>query len=190
MTHSARDDADPAMGCCYEVDAADRIVSVGGLWTSFAESNGGQALTHRAVVGTLLWDHVHGLENRLVFKQVMDAVRDSRTCVEMSFRCDSPTCRRDMKLRIKPGKNGGCRFATTLVATRKRAHIPFIDALAPHGRQCVLVCNWCMSIELGGAWEDVDKAWSLREIPHAEPTPQPVFTICPACLDRIVAALP
>ena len=178
--------------CTYYVDDRDIIRFVGGAWPSFARDNAGLWLDEKSVVGTPLWDHIHGLENRLLYKQVIDSVRATRHSYEFAFRCDSPDVRRLMRMKIAPGADDGCGFTTWLVHTEPRPHLRLLDTRSEHGESILLVCNWCMHAQVngGGEWKDIDEAWRLKDISHRAPLPMPVFTICPACLDKITRDLP
>lgn len=94
----------PADLLTYQIDSADRITSVSGSWDLFAAANdGGTRATD--VVGHSLWDFVVHNTTRQVYRDLIARVRGGRP-VTFSYRCDSPTLRRFMRMTMRPGASG------------------------------------------------------------------------------------
>lgn len=179
-----------AANCVYRIDEDDCIVAVGGDWRRFARANHGAGLGPARVVGTPLWDHIAGLENRLVYVQVLESVRENGHPVTFVFRCDAPDCRRDLEMTVSPRPRGECEFQTTVVRHVPRHPLRILDPRSPRNRDTIMLCNWCMRTQLDDdLWQDIESATEAL-CPHgARAVPQAAFTICPDCLLRIRAAL-
>ena len=174
------------VSCVYTIDAGDMIVSVDGSWSLFARENEGQAAATRRVLHTSLWNHISGLENRMIYKEILDGVRETLRPVRFPFRCDAPDCRRDLEMVISPLPHRACRFQTLLIHAEPRPRLHFLDPHAHRTGLAVLVCNWCMRVEdLQGKWIELDKAIRVMRLEKAREPAVPAFTICPDCLDSV-----
>ena len=176
--------------CRYRVDAADRIITVSGDWAGFARANEGRAVRAEAVLETSLWRHITGLENRLVYRQIMDYVRSRGRSVRFLFRCDGPEARRLVGMRVAPERHGGCCFETAILLERRRPRLPLLDVRAPKSPDVLALCNWCMRADCGPlGWRALDDPWVQRNAGDPDHPPHPVFTICPDCLTALRHAL-
>ncbi|HMP75450.1 MAG TPA: hypothetical protein PKE12_04040 [Kiritimatiellia bacterium] len=176
--------------CRYRVDAGDRIIAVSGDWAGFARANEGRAVCADAVLETSLWRHITGLENRLVYRQIMDYVRDRGRSVRFLFRCDSPETRRLVGMRVAPALDGGCCFETAILLEHRRPHLPLLDVQAPKSTDVLALCNWCMRADCGPlGWRALDDPCVRRTARDPAAPPRPVFTICPDCLAALRHAL-
>jgi hypothetical protein len=169
--------------CKYSVDAQDRIVSISGEWDDFARENHGEPLSEPALLKQNLWKFIAGLENRLVYRQIMDYVRARRRAVRFLFRCDGPNHRRLAGMRVSPEPEGGCSFETLILRERPRPYLPLLDTRCPKSSDTIALCNWCMRADCGPlGWRDLFDP-TVRATLHAlSGTPRPFFTICPVCL--------
>src|SRR5450631_2450126 len=85
----------------YQIDGHDDIISVNSAWKAFARSNGAPHLAEQ-VVGRSLWEFVSDGTTRQVYRDLLVRVRGGRT-VTFSYRCDSPSLRRYMRMTMTPG---------------------------------------------------------------------------------------
>lgn len=170
----------------YEVDADDRLTSVAEGWIAFAAHNGGSHLTPDRVLKTSLWNHVSGLENRLVYSEIMTYVRAQRRKMKFTFRCDGPRQRREVAMEVQPSSDHGCRFTATLL---KEETVPYHGLLDYHSAKSdavVLICNWCMRVQAApNLWHEWPDALTHMGLVDLSTWPRPVFTICPDCLGRL-----
>jgi hypothetical protein len=172
------------------VDAEDRIVGISGAWDKFARENDGRSLVGRAVLNANLWQFVTGLENRLVYRQIMDYVRARTRVVRFLFRCDGPDHCRLVGMRVAPEPNGGCSFETSILCEHRRPHLPLLDARSPKSSDTIALCNWCMRADCGPlGWRDLSDPAVRAMLREPTDAPRPVFTICPECLAAIRHAL-
>ncbi|MGC8838372.1 MAG: hypothetical protein ACP5UM_08145 [Anaerolineae bacterium] len=113
----------------YRIDGQDRFVDVDENWLRFAQENGARHLARReAVLGRPLWDFIVGQETRHLYELMLAKVRMGRATLQIPFRCDSPTCRRFMEMRMSPERQGGVRFTTWIVRLEHRAPVSLLEA--------------------------------------------------------------
>lgn len=171
--------------CSYAVDAHDRLVSVDEAWARFAIENGGRGLLPDEVLQSCLWDHVQGMENRILYKRILDHVRSTGRSFAFEFRCDAPDRERLLRMTVSSKADGVCQFQTQAVRMTHRAPLHW---LARHVRRSSLqfpLCGWCMRTEVAGRWHDLVEAseWLGGHRDHAPP--QVAHTICPDCFSRL-----
>lgn len=178
------------VSCTYRVDEADCLIAVGPHWTRFAHRNGGSGLQPGTVLRTSLWRHITGLENRMVYAQIMQHVRETQRTFQFCFRCDAPDRQRAMRMEVTPAGSGHCDFTTVTLHERPRHYWGLLDPRSPKEEHLLLICNWCMRVQAGPStwYEDTDARLKLQLRDRAT-WPRPVFTICPDCLDRLTGEL-
>lgn len=167
----------------YELDADDRIRSVGGAWQAFAHENDAPDLAD-AVLGTSIWRWIEGPEVRHLYEILFSGVRETGSRVRFPFRCDSPRLRRFMELDVAPVSHGGLRLRAVLtrVEPRKPVGLPAARSDGPGAH--LAICSWCNHVRVGAdRWLEIEEA--LRALRLLEKPPHAItHTICPACESR------
>jgi hypothetical protein len=174
----------------FRLDAEARIVGVNRGWDDFARENGAPELAGDAVVGRCLWDFVTGAETRDLYEHLFHTVRQRRRTLRLPFRCDSPSLRRFMEMRIAPRKAGELECVSTLLRTEARPAIPLFDAHAPRTGDFVQACSLCRRIlDATGRWVEVERAVSSLDLFGSLRVPRLHHAVCPACHLEVRAAL-
>ncbi len=176
-------------GCAYAVDAQDRIAAVDGGWRQFAMENDGEMLIADRVLRRSLWDYIRGIENRLIYKRVLDHVRQSGESVAFDLRCDSPTLERHLRMEVALLPENGCLFQTQLVRYEVREAVLLLSREAVRSLCSVAVCGWCMCVEVSGHWLPLPDAVQRLADHHTPVWPNLAHTICPDCFARLDALL-
>ena len=89
-----------ACECFYSLDAQDRIADWGGpSWSRFATENAGARLAVRDLRGERIYDHVAGHFTQRFLRQFFVDVRRAEAPLERTYRCDSPSVKRLMRMR-------------------------------------------------------------------------------------------
>jgi hypothetical protein len=114
----------------YQIDSHDDVRSVSDSWTVFAVSNGASHLAAH-VVGHSLWEFVSDVTTRQVYLDLLARVRGGRT-VTFSYRCDSPSLRRFMRMTMTPRAQNWVGFDSLTLRTESR--VPPMLAVAHGGR--------------------------------------------------------
>jgi hypothetical protein len=114
-------------------------------------------------------------------------VRGELGSVDLPFRCDGPTVRREMDIRIASQASG--RFvvfsAQLLVEEQRDEFQPLLAAGTPRGEETLTMCGWCDRFLVEGEWVEVEEAvarlglFQLPAIDHG---------VCPDCTEMLIAA--
>lgn len=172
--------------CSYIINRGDCLVAVDNGWKEFAlENDGGAALPNR-ILRSCLWDHISGMENRLIYKKVLDCVRGSSTPIRLTFRCDSPNEERRLEMFVGPMEEQCCIFKTSVLEHRPRPHVALLDSGTERTRQSVSICGWCMNLKVSRLdWIPLAPALGVLGLDPDGPLPHLLYTICPDCSQQI-----
>lgn len=133
----------------YRITPDDIIEFVNDAWIRFALENGTPILA-QGVVGSSLWKHISGPQVVHLSRELLARVRESRCEANIPFRCDAPTKRRYMRMRILPLGKGKLEFGTWIEREEPYAEpIWLLDPIVPRGHEKFLrMCAWCKRIEV------------------------------------------
>ena len=106
----------------YVINGQDVITHVNGEWRTFAAENTAPELPDQAL-GSWLWQQVHGIEVKHLYRTLLDRVRDERIICRIPYRCDAPHLRRFMMLEMTPLEGGEVRFISWVVREEPRAPV-------------------------------------------------------------------
>jgi hypothetical protein len=170
----------------YEIGPNDIVRAVGGGWSAFAAENGAPELID-GVIGRPLWDFLDGPTARDLYRRLIERTRAGR---ELSFhlRCDSPTERRFMRMRMRPAADAGVRFETELLTTDRwprslpRSRVDALDTL-------LTLCGWCGRAHVDDGWAEPEVAVERLGLFVGTRTPAISHGICPACASAFEATL-
>jgi len=173
----------------YRIDSHNRITWVNETWTDFARENHGKGVLPERVIGTNLFaslsdDRVQGL-----YAVILKRVRTGVT-VEFSYRCDAPDRRREFAMTVRPLKDFGIEFMSTMTGEEIRPSVPLLEPGHPRTRTLLPVCSWCQKIATpDGRWLPVEEAVTVLQLDKAEQLPDITHGICEACLGEMLAKL-
>lgn len=162
-------------GCAYIASVDCRIIDCGGTdWERFAAANdGGPEVARERVRGKEIWDFIVGRETQAFYRECMDRLdcADQRA-VSFTFRCDSPSFRREMRMSIssicRDGGLIGYLFHSQLIAETERPRVTLMDrnamlrAFRANGDWPTLqVCSLCLNVRMetpeGDIWCEADQ---------------------------------
>jgi hypothetical protein len=136
-----------------KLDEAGVITSVGGEWDEFAALNGGAiSCAQSNVVGRHLRDFVKGSALQMWIEVTIWSAVKGKKLIERPYRCDSPTEKRHLLMRVVPEEKG-VRIEHHLVRVEPMRHPVALAFEEQAQRQRCSVCN---RIELGGVWYEPD----------------------------------
>jgi hypothetical protein len=163
-----------------QVDAGNRIVFVDASWVSFAAENGLPSLTLAAVKGRLLWDFITDETSQHVYKALARQVRRTGRMAEVPFRCDSPECRRFMKMFILSLAAGALEFHSVLLREEPRPRVDLLDPEFPRTEEFLTMCAWCKKVHTG-EWLEAEEAVRRLRLFEQPRLPRITHGVCPAC---------
>lgn len=180
----------PSGEISYDVDRADRITAVSESWTAFAVANDGGHLVPPTIVGKSLWSAISDPATRALYQTLVGRVRRGGGPSSFHFRCDSPSKRRELEMRIAARADDALRFTTSLLREEERPAVPLLDPAAARAGAIVIVCGWCARVRVPeDRWVEVEVAVRLLRLFEGTALPRLSHGICPSCSDKMIAAL-
>ncbi len=169
----------------YKLDSKDRIMSVGGSWDTFAQENGGCYIASDELAGRLIWDFVTDDVTRMWLHTIFDSVRVLGRAVERPSRCDSPSVKRHMRMRIRPTNDRLLLVEHQLLSIEKRTS-PLIVRTVGENRDCSdfrVRCSFCGRVKSNTAWEEPDDRHASKsgDILVAYSVCGPCAQLCNSC---------
>lgn len=173
----------------YEIDASDRISWTSGAWSTIAIMNGVPHLQTPGVLGRSLWDFIEDPTTRLLYEAILLRARKGYP-LTFTFRCDSPSERRLLRMVIRGVDEAGVAFDIRQIASQSRPPVPLLDPGVPRSGDTIRMCGWCKRIPLNaGQWVEVEEAMHVLDLLDTPPLPAISHGICPACEQAMTAAL-
>jgi hypothetical protein len=170
----------------YAIDDRDRLVAADSGYFSFAARNAWAGAEDS--IGKSLWDFVSGSTLRKVQASLLHRIRDTGNGVELPFRCDSPTVRREMTIAIQPQVDGGITFSPSVRSEQSRSRQPLLDRAERGDSNLVEMCGWCDRFLVGGRWVEVEAAATKLGLMVAGELPAISHGLCERCSERLTAA--
>jgi len=170
----------------YRITPDDLIEFVNDAWIQFAEINGSPTLPQK-VIGTTLWQYISGQEVVHLSRQLVAKIRQTKTEVSVPFRCDSPSIRRFMRMKIMPLAQGRIEFCTWVEREEPFQNpIRLLDPCATKTpMELVRMCAWCKKIAKDGCWLEVEDAIEQLRLFDRLTLPAITHGICDSCLKRM-----
>jgi len=165
--------------CSYSIDENDLIYRTSGTWTDFASENGGSKDIAQDVVGTELWDHVHGLEIKSYLNAIFYAVRTSRHSIVLPYRCDTPLQPMLFSMTVAFEQNGCLRVDHKAQPALVGVRPSNVADISQTGSQ--LKCSVCCAFKVGEEWLDPFVQPSVMDFPKG-------LGVCPACKRKAAGA--
>ncbi len=175
----------------YAIDAADKICFVDDAWGLFAEANNGTALTRSAMLGKSLWECISDPATRTLYKQLVARVRQGQLA-EFSLRCDGPSCRRLLEMRISAAADGVVEFETRTVHAEDRPPQALLSPDTKRSSELLRACAWCNRVNVGttgSEWVEVEDAVERLRLFERGLAPQLTHGICETCLEGVMGVI-
>ncbi len=170
----------------WVIDDADKIVSVNDEWLAFAQENGAPQLTAAAVLNQSLWPFIQGMETAYLYKKIFDRVRTGVSPVGFPFRCDSPDCRRFMKMTLSLLGGQAIQFKSQIVREEWRTPVDLLDQSRERSGELLRICSWCKLVYIPGqGWGEIEEAVRALDLFGKPSVPETTHTICPNCHEAI-----
>jgi hypothetical protein len=170
------------------IDEQDRLVKVDAGYYAFAAENEWDGAG--SSLGRLLWDFVAGQELKKLQRMLLRRVRGELRSVELPFRCDGPSVRREMDIRIASQSSGRfVHFCAHLRGEEQRQRFqPLLAAEAPRNEDTLTMCGWCDRFLVAGEWVEVEEAAARLRLFALPRLPAISHGVCPDCTEMLLAA--
>lgn len=167
----------------YHIDRQDRLTDVDDAWEWFARENAATKLTRSTVRGTSIWKFISGYEVRHLYEMLFAAVRKYQRPVTIPFRCDSPSLRRYMELRIEPDNGGNLSLTGSILFEELRKPVLLVGNGARDPSRMLPICSWCKRVDIGDdQWVAVEDAVRELKLFNVEMLPALSHSICLDCI--------
>ncbi|WP_262964042.1 hypothetical protein [Methylobacter psychrophilus] len=131
-------------GCVdFRLNERDEIIAVGSEWDHFAFENHAPELIGSKVIGRPLLDFISGNVTRQFVQALLQLVRSGTQSIELEYRCDSPTERRYMQMRVSLEESGLVHFMNTFLRTESRKNKILISTATQRGKNTTVRCSMC-----------------------------------------------
>ncbi|OOZ39060.1 hypothetical protein BOW53_13070 [Solemya pervernicosa gill symbiont] len=125
----------------YRIDADDHLCGFDDHWSSFAADNESPHLSDQLIFNRPIWDFIQDAETRHIHETLLKRVRTNNTPLSFPFRCDAPTLRRYMEMKITPLDNRAVEYRCHIVRTEVREPIETANATADHDDNFLRMCS-------------------------------------------------
>jgi len=174
----------------YIIDARHHIDFVNDAWIDFAAENGASGLRRADVLNQSIWKFISDRDTQHIYSIIFKKLHSSRTRIKLPFRCDSPDCRRFMRMEISALDNNRIEFKTWIVKEEKRPSIRLLNPTEMRSAQLLRMCSWCKKVYMTDEdWKEVEEVVELLKLFDTSPLPQFTHTICPPCAELFWAEL-
>jgi hypothetical protein len=186
-------------GIAYLADCSGIVAAVGTRnWNAFAFENGAPELDAASVIGRNILDFISGEEVQQTLKQSMHRASSDRNYRWIApFRCDSPTCLRNMRQTLSPiftdESCTGFIFQSIELDSYKRPPIDIYDfkeierrAVLDSSLPTVVMCSWCLRVRFEPLGTD---DWMEAEAYYAAGGRSEIrlsHSICDTCSETIM----
>ena len=172
----------------HRIDSDDNIFYVNTAWCRFAEENDCPELPQQ-VIGTPLWQWIADKETAVLLNWLLTSIRDTQSCIELPFRCDSPTTRRFLRLKIQPLPGQQIEFCSWI---EREEPVPepvrLLDPKTEQDKeQCLQMCSWCKSILVRDRWVALEEAIEQMRLFDSVRIPLINHGICLQCHDMVLS---
>ena len=168
----------------YWLDAQDCIVRVSSSWDTFAQENQGQDCISQHVIGKRLWSFIQGSVTRLWMDAVIRYARISGKLEEKRYRCDSPTQKRYMIMRVIPHTADLLEVQCNLEQELPLKTRLEFEAASVRIPRLITRCSICNRLKHTGLWLEPDDETLLSTMDCSHPI-KVIYGVCPDCQEEV-----
>ncbi|ATX82724.1 hypothetical protein Ga0123462_1882 [Mariprofundus ferrinatatus] len=176
------------------IDKNNIIKHVNDAWLDFANSCNSLLANKSKVLDKPLFTFIDGEMVKNLYLNILLRVRSSEKAFVYKFRCDSPSVRRLLEMKISPLDKQDILFTSCIIKSEHREPVSMLDCSLPRNNEVVFICSICKKIELDcHEWIEIEEALSKDDLFCRDGIPQIANGLCPDCgkhfLDEIEAQL-
>ena len=168
----------------YWLDATDRIIKVSSSWNNLATVTNSQAILEEKIVGQRLWVFIQGSTTRLWVDAVLNYARISGKAVEKQYRCDSPTDKQFMLMRVIPLSREILEVQCNVEATvplKTRIEFTTANTFIP---SLTTRCSICNRLKIKQGWLEPDDE-QITNYLDTRTSVKVIYGVCPTCQDQV-----
>ena len=142
----------------YWIDEKDVIFRVSGPWDDFALENNGERACSEFVLGKPIWSFIFGETTKTWLNAIIGLVRIKQDIIERPYRCDSPSLKRYMSMRLYPESANAIMVEHELLFTESiRPPLYFVHSGIPSSNHAIR-CAFCNKIRIENGWYEPEEA--------------------------------
>jgi hypothetical protein len=188
MTASAQPNAESRI---YLIDQQNRIIHVDSGWDEAARANqASERVTAASVIGHSILEFIADPMVRELFRLLYERIRSQQKGQTIPFRCDSPTLRRSLELRLEPLPNLAILHESRLLHSEERAAVWLWSTTAERSTALITACSWCKRLQYHDSWVEAEEMIRQGDLFNQMPLPQITHGICTSCLATFDLGLP
>lgn len=167
----------------YRIDSEDTIVSISENWCAFADENAWKSsLLPEDVVGHRLWDFIQDIETKHLYQTLFRKVRGDMSSFTVPFRCDSPSERRYLVLRVEALPDRHLSITSTIARTEPRSSVSLLDIDTPRTLDFVTLCSMCKKMQISSEqWVEIEEGLSQLKLFENDKMPRLSHGLCQSC---------
>ncbi len=167
----------------YRINKENIVTYVSDNWLSFAQENHGGEKCHPDFVrGQSLWDFIADHETRYIYENIIQKVRESKHCIKIPFRCDSPDKRRFLELSIIPLEGEEIEFQSKIIKIEEREGINFLRNDIARSGEFLRMCSFCKKMAISKEeWVELEIAVAVLKLFENTQLPKISHGVCPSC---------
>jgi hypothetical protein len=169
----------------YNVDANNIIQSVSDSFTSFARENLGKEFDNDMFSGESIYKFIAGDEVKHMYELLMHQVRTTTKEAIIPFRCDSPSLRRYMELKITCLAGDELQFESALIREESRDPVKLLDYAEANSEELLKMCSWCKRVAVDEMWVELEISLQKLGLFNEAPLPMITHGICEQCLENV-----
>jgi len=117
-----------------------------------------------------------------IFEVIFKKIFSKRIRIELPFRCDSPDCRRFMRMQISYSEANQLTFRNRIMREENRPAVALLFNPRPASGKLLRMCSWCKKIQTANeTWHEVETAVGMLGLFDEFPLPQITHSICKPC---------
>ncbi len=159
---------------------------MGSEWDIFALENDAPELIGSKVIGRPLFDFISGNVTQQFVQALLQVVRSGKKSIELEYRCDSPTERRLMHMRVTLEESGLVHFVNTLLGSESRKNKILISRATQRGKNTTVRCSMCNLVKPLKDWVEPDRFDGSNTSKVAEWIV--IYGICDRCVANLLRA--
>jgi len=169
----------------YRINVLGEITYVNSSWDEFALVNDAPELSSGQILGRSIWEFISDDTTVFLYHQMVDRARLGNN-VQFQLRCDSPSTRRMLDVKIEMHPTGDIEFQSRAIQETAREPQELFSRGRERSDEMLTVCSWCNKIKVAEEdWREVENAMPNLSVFQLGAAPQLSHGMCGECYQRI-----
>ncbi len=170
-----------------KIDAKNHIKFFNQSWLDFAKENMGVDFAE-IYIDQPLKKFIANPETWHIYEIAINQVRAETTGkIIWSFRCDSPECRRYMRMQITKDAEDFIEFKSHIEKQEARDPVLILNSQVSRTEEHLTICGWCKKVQLNAdQWVEIEVAVEQLQLFDQTQLPQLTHSICPHCHQEVL----